>query len=314
MKSCIVLFIFLLASCGHAEPYTYQRFIMDDSTKKYNSLTPEEKYVIEHKGTEMPFSGKYDSFYDEGTYVCKKCNAKLYSSDSKFNSGCGWPSFDDNIAHAVLEIPDADGRRTEIVCSNCGGHLGHVFRGEGITQKNTRHCVNSVSLDFLPAQQKKYDTAIFASGCFWGTQYFMQKAEGVVSTSVGYIGGHVQFPSYEDVCSGLTGHAEAVRVVYDSSVVSFEELTRLFFETHDPTQVNGQGPDIGDQYRSEIFYTSEEQKKIAEKLKNLLVSKGYRVATNITQATMFWNAEDYHQDYYMKKKAKPYCHFFQKRF
>lgn len=114
----------------------------------FNKLTDEEKRVIENKGTERPFSGEYNDFYDEGTFICKKCNTPLYNSKNKFSSGCGWPSFDDNLENAVKRIPDADGRRVEIVCSNCGGHLGHVFEGEGFTSKNTRHCVNSVSLSF----------------------------------------------------------------------------------------------------------------------------------------------------------------------
>lgn len=115
---------------------------------KYNELTDEEKRVIEHKGTEYPFTGKYNDFYEEGTFHCKKCDAPLYKSDDKFKSGCGWPSFDDEIKGAVKRVPDADGRRVEIVCSTCGGHLGHVFEGEGFTSKNTRHCVNSISLTF----------------------------------------------------------------------------------------------------------------------------------------------------------------------
>ena len=114
----------------------------------FNQLTDEEKRVIESKGTERPFSGKYNDFYEEGTFTCKKCNTPLYKSQSKFSSGCGWPSFDDNLSNAVKRVPDADGRRVEIVCSNCGGHLGHVFEGEGFTPKNTRHCVNSISLSF----------------------------------------------------------------------------------------------------------------------------------------------------------------------
>ena len=115
---------------------------------KYNELTDEEKYVIENKGTEYPFTGKYNDFYEEGIFTCKKCNTPLYKSEDKFKSGCGWPSFDDEIKGAVKRVPDKDGRRVEIVCASCGGHLGHVFEGERLTSKDTRHCVNSISLDF----------------------------------------------------------------------------------------------------------------------------------------------------------------------
>jgi len=276
---------------------------------EYRKLTPEEERVIKYKGTEKPFTGAYDKTTAKGIYVCKQCGAPLYRSDDKFDAGCGWPSFDDEINGAVKRIPDADGSRTEIVCASCGAHLGHVFFGEGFTPKNTRNCVNSISMLFIPAgKEQQTSRAIFASGCFWGTEYYFGKEPGVISTTVGYTGGHVKNPTYKEVCTGKTGHAEAVEVIFDPSKTNFEKLARLFFEIHDFTQVNGQGPDIGEQYRSEIFYIDDNQKAVAEKLIKQLESKGYKVATKLEKAGEFYKAEDYHQDYYEKTGGTPYCH------
>ena len=283
---------------------------------QFNDLTKEESYVINDKGTERPFTGKYTSNKEKGTYVCKKCGSALYYSSDKFESECGWPSFDDEIKGAVKRLPDPDGMRTEIECATCGAHLGHVFTGEGFTSKNIRHCVNSVSLDFVPGIIKsgRYGTALFAGGCFWGVGYFLQKEPGVVSVTSGYTGGSVKNPSYKEVCTGNTGHAETVKVVYDPSKTTYEKLLRLFMEIHDPTQVGRQGPDIGDQYRSEIFYLNNEQKVTAEKCLDILRKKGYKIVTMVTRASEFYPAEDYHQDYYFRNGKLPYCHAYTKRF
>ena len=279
-------------------------------TMKYKQLTPEESRVILNKGTEMPFTGELYKNTAEGTYVCRQCGAALYNSQDKFASDCGWPSFDDEIDGAVKRVRDADGRRTEIICANCGGHLGHVFMGERLTAKDTRHCVNSISMEFVPAQKAvEKGVAYFASGCFWGTEYYLDKAKGVKSAISGYSGGHVKNPSYEQVCTGRTGHAETVKVEFDPSKTSYEELTKLYFETHDFTQIGRQGPDIGDQYRSVIFYTDDQQKKTAQKLIDELTKKGYKVATKLEKFVEFFPAEKYHQDYYDNKGGTPYCHF-----
>lgn len=308
----INLLIISIAGCTQTPPRNSDNF---NKTMEYKELTKEEERIIIHKGTEPPFSGKYEKLNEKGTYTCKRCGASLFRSDNKFDAHCGWPSFDDEIPGAVKQFPDADGMRTEIVCSNCGAHLGHVFTGEGFTPKNTRHCVNSVSLDFItePATGST-DTALFAGGCFWGVEYYMMKTKGVISTEVGYTGGHVNNPTYKEVCSGTTGHYEAIEVVFDPSQTSYETITRLFFEIHDPTQWNHQGPDQGEQYRSAVFYKNDYQKNITEKLINELKSKGFRVVTEVKPAEKFWKAEDYHQEYYEHKGTTPYCHGYIKRF
>jgi len=288
--------------------------LIGENEMKYNKLTPEKESIIIDKGTERPFSGKYYNHKEKGTYVCKQCNAPLYRSEDKFDSHCGWPSFDDEIPGAVKHIPDKDGVRTEIICNNCGAHLGHIFLGEEFTDKNVRHCVNSISLNFIHTEKETLQKAYFAGGCFWGVEYHFQKAKGVVSTKVGYMGGTKENPTYEEVCEGTTGHIETLEVVFDSSKTSFEELAKLFFEIHDPTQLNRQGPDVGEQYRSVIFYVNAEQKQTAEKLVKILKDKGYKVVTELKQVPTFWEAEKYHQKYYEKKNQQPYCHIYTKRF
>ena len=307
----LILFMALIPLNMHAQ----------DSTT-YNQLTEEEAFVILNKGTERPYTGKYYTNTEDGTYLCKRCNAPLYKSNDKFDAHCGWPSFDDEIEGAIKKVTDADGKRTEILCTNCGAHLGHVFVGEHLTDKNTRHCVNSISLNFQPIKIttapietiKTTDTAIFAGGCFWGMEYYFENKKGVLSTQVGYIGGHIDNPSYAQICSHLSGHIEALEVAFNPTKISFEDLTKLFFEIHDPTQVDRQGPDVGEQYKSAIFYRNDEQKNISEKLINTLKDKDVDVVTKLIKATKFWPAEDYHQNYYGKNGHRPYCHAYKKKF
>jgi peptide methionine sulfoxide reductase msrA/msrB len=156
--------------------------------------------------------------------------------------------------------------------------------------------------------------AYYAGGCFWGVEHLFQSKSGVLSAVSGYMGGAVDNPTYQDVCTGRTGHLEAVEITYDPEQVSYEELTKFFFEIHDPTQANGQGPDIGPQYLSAVFYRSEEEKQTAQDLIDQLKLKGYDVVTRLMPTETFWKAEDYHQDYYVKKNQQPYCHRYQKKF
>lgn len=285
---------------------------MDD---RYNELTKEEEYIIEHKGTEAPYSGIYNDFYEKGVFVCKRCDAPLYDSADKFDSGCGWPSFDDEIPNAVKRNIDKDGRRVEIVCANCGAHLGHVFEGEKITAKDTRHCVNSLSIKFKPKDDDdKESFAYFAGGCFWGVEYYFSKTKGVIEAISGFMGGELKNPTYQDICYRDTGHLEVVQVKYDKKEVSYEELAKLFFEIHNPEQKDGQGPDIGSQYLSAVFVLNQKERKIIEDLIGQLKSKGYKIATKILDKQEFYEAESYHQHYYEKVGKTPYCHSYHKRF
>lgn len=271
--------------------------------------------IVCQKSTEKPFSGEYNDLTLTGTYLCRQCGLALFRSKTKFHSGCGWPSFDQEIQGTVKRKADPDGMRTEILCARCNAHLGHVFEGEGYTMVNTRHCVNSLSLDFVDDLTiEDTEEAIVAGGCFWGIEYYLKKLPGVFKVESGYTGGPKMTPSYEDVCRGNSGHFEAVRVLYDPSKLNYETLIKYFFEIHDPTQANGQGPDIGEQYMSAIFYYDESQKNIAVALSNQLKNLDYNIKTQILPVRLFWRAEDYHQNYYQKTGKEPYCHRYEKRF
>jgi len=276
---------------------------------KTQSLLPDAFKVVCDKHTERSFTGQYHQHAEKGTYLCKQCGLALFRSYYKFRSDCGWPSFDAEIAGSVKQVQDVDGYRIEILCARCAAHLGHVFHGEHYTAKNTRHCVNSLSLDFVPnVEVTDTEEAIVAGGCFWGVEYYLKRLPGVLSTEVGYIGGNRDYPSYEEVCRGNTGHLEAVRVIYDPQKITYAQLLEGFFKIHDPTQIDGQGPDKGSQYLSAIFYYDETQQEIAQKIIGAFVQTGKKIRTQILPMRVFWPAEAYHQNYYEKTGKIPYCH------
>ena len=267
----------------------------------FSNLTKREKHILVDKGTEAPFTGKYNDHFEAGIFICRACKTPLYESKTKFNSSCGWPSFDDEIKGSITRYPDhSNGSiRTEICCSNCDGHLGHVFDGEKITKKNTRHCVNSISIQFK--SYENLNQAVFGAGCFWSVQKLFQEIEGVYMTQVGYMGGKTENPSYNDVCSGETNHAEVVQIYYDQNTVSYLRLLKIFWKNHNPTTLNQQGCDIGTQYRSTIFYFSEKQRQIAQsELKEQQANFQSPIVTQICRSSTFYRAEEYHQDYLNK--------------
>ncbi|WP_133129880.1 bifunctional methionine sulfoxide reductase B/A protein [Legionella yabuuchiae] len=288
---------------------------MTEYTDKRASLPPDVMNIVMNKATEPPHSGQCNIVANYGTYLCRRCGLALFRADSQFTSGCGWPSFDEDIQGNVQEAIDPDGHRTEILCHRCGIHLGHVFIGERLTPKNKRYCVNSASIDFVNhIKVRDSDEAIVAGGCFWGVEYYLQELPGVLKVESGYTGGHTDEPSYDEVCAGNTGHYEAVRVLFDLEKTNYLTVVKRFFEIHDPTQHTGQGPDIGSQYQSAIFYFNKQQQENAENLIRQLKARGYDIATRLLPAQPFWKAEEYHQNYYQKHNKTPYCHRVVKRF
>lgn len=272
---------------------------MADQAIRYHRLNPQEERVMLHGATEPPGSGEYCAKTIEGIYLCRRCDNPLYMTSDQFHSHCGWPSFDEPLPGGVEEQLDRDGRRIEVLCQSCGAHLGHLFHGEGLTSKDARYCINSLALRRIDASAPDgHVRAIFAAGCFWGVQHGFASRVGVTRTRVGYIGGVMADPTYEEVCQGDTGHAEAVELFYDPKQTSYDALLTYFFKMHDPTTYHRQGPDIGSQYRSACFYLTPSQRDLAMTAIASLRMQGRDIVTEVVPARTFYVAEPYHQDYY----------------
>lgn len=308
-----IFLVFAVTSCSYSQSSNNMDSTQDLEQYGNKFLPKNVCQVIKDGGTERPFTGKYVYHKEKGTYCCIGCDALLFSSETKYESGSGWPSFFDVIeSGAVKEIKDFSHgmERVEIRCARCDAHLGHVFE-DGPQPTGLRYCLNSVALDFIPSDSLT-EEATFGAGCFWCVETCFQSLKGVVEVYPAYAGGSMENPTYEEVCSGKTGHAEVARVVFRPSEISYEELLTLFWWVHDPTQLNRQGNDIGTQYRSVIFYHTEEQRQIAEKSIEELTKEQVwdkPIVTEIKKINNFYRAEQYHHDYFNQHPENQYCQY-----
>lgn len=279
-------------------------------------LSPDLYAVAREADTERAFTGTMWKSETKGTYYCATCGNKLFKSDQKFVSSCGWPSFFEQTSKESITFKDDNSygmRRIEANCGRCDSHLGHLF-DDGPEPTGKRYCMNAISLDFVPdgvaaTTTGDLETVVIGGGCFWCVEAVYQNLDGVKSVYSGYAGGTVENPSYEEVSTGRTGAAEVVEITYDKTKTNLDEIFKVFFTVHDPTTLNRQGADVGTQYRSVIFYKNENEKKVAQDLIKDLNNEVFsnKIVTTLEPLKKFYKAEEYHQGYYENNKNKPYC-------
>ncbi len=289
--------------------------------KLARNLTTEQRNVLLKAGTEPPFCGGQLENKKSGIYISALGGLPLFRSNTKFESGTGWPSFfaPFDPEHVIERVDNSGGmERVEILDARSGGHLGHVF-DDGPRPTGKRYCLNSAALIFVPdgqplppqSQPVNLQKAYFAGGCFWGVEDIMQRTPGVIEATSGYMGGRKARPGYHEVSSGDTGHAESVEVQFDADRVSYRHLLEVLFAKIDPTTLNQQGPDVGTQYRSVVFAADADQKRVAEGFLRELSKQprfaGRSIVTAVETAKPFWPAEDYHQDYHEKRQDGNTC-------
>jgi peptide methionine sulfoxide reductase msrA/msrB len=281
---------------------------VEKTEEEWKELLTEEQFRITRlKGTERAFSSDLCSYFEPGRYDCVCCGTALFDADTKFESRTGWPSFTQPIKeNAVAYHKDTSFGmlRIEALCNTCDAHLGHVFQ-DGPMPSGLRYCMNAISLIKVDVSERKAD---LGGGCFWCTEAIFQRLKGVKKVESGYSGGKTIDPTYRDVCTGTTGHAEMVEIIYDPAEISFEDLLRIHLTTHDPTTVNRQGADRGSQYRSIIFYRTEDEKQAAMKvIEEVQKSYSEMIVTQLEMFEQFYKAEEHHQDYYNKNPDGGYC-------
>lgn len=293
-----------IANEGNPEP---DRRVVKTDEEWRALLTPEQYHVTREKGTERAFSSEMCSLFEAGRYSCVCCDTLLFDAGEKFESGTGWPSFTQPVkANAIAyHVDNAHGmQRVETVCNTCDAHLGHVFP-DGPAPSGLRYCINALALKKTAQSQAK---ATFGGGCFWCTEAVFQQLSGVSKVENGYSGGETANPTYQQVCSGDTGHAEVVQVTYDPNVISYADLLRIHLSTHNPMTLNQQGADRGTQYRSIILTHDSEQETIAKQvIEEMAPAFDEPIVTEVKPLDIFFEAEGYHQDYYVSNPAKPYC-------